>query len=85
MVFVQNELIIPLVKSIYLAGVVFFDAGTVWDINTGFHSSNIKKSIGFGIRWFSPIGPIRLEWGFNIDRKPGDEASNFNFQIGGFF
>ncbi|NPA38888.1 MAG: outer membrane protein assembly factor BamA [Thermodesulfobacteria bacterium] len=84
-VYVQNELLIPLIKSIYFQGVLFFDAGSVWDRQTGFHSSDIKKSWGFGFRWFSPIGPIRLEWGFNINPKPGEEKSNFNFQIGGFF
>ena len=85
MAYFQAETIFPLVKDIQLAGVIFFDIGTAWDKNTGFKTSELKKSVGFGIRWFSPLGPIRMEWGFNIDRKPGEDASNFNFQIGAFF
>jgi len=81
----QNEVLVPLVKSIYLTGVLFFDTGSVWDVDTGFKTSEIREDWGFGLRWFSPIGPIRLEWGFNINPKPGEERSNFNFQIGGFF
>ncbi len=83
--FVQTEGIIPLIKSIDLNCVVFFDMGDVWDREIGFKTSDIRKSVGIGLRWLSPIGPIRLEWGFNIDRKPGEEASNFNFEIGGRF
>ena len=85
MAYVQVENRFPISKSVFLYGVVFFDAGTVWTKDDGFKTSEIKKSVGFGFRWLSPIGPLRFEWGFNIDRKPGEDKSNFNFQIGGFF
>ena len=85
MAYIQVEKIIPLVESIKLAGVVFFDMGTVWDRNNPFKFSEVKKGVGWGIRWFSPLGPIRLEWGYNIDRKEGEPKSNFNFEIGGWF
>ncbi len=83
--FIQTEAIFPIFKSIYLNGVIFFDMGDVWDEKTGFRTSDIRKSIGIGLRWLSPVGPIRIEWGYNIDRKLGDDTSNFNFQIGGRF
>lgn len=85
MFYLQTESIIPLLKDINLNGVIFFDMGNVWDIKTGFQSSDLRKSIGIGLRWLSPFGPLRIEWGYNIDRKPDEDSSNFNFQIGGEF
>lgn len=84
MAFVQLENIFPLVKSMGLHGVVFFDMGNVWE-GKSCKLSDIRKSVGFGIRWLSPMGPLRIEWGYNIDTKPGEEKSNWNFRIGGEF
>jgi outer membrane protein insertion porin family len=49
------------------------------------------KSVGFGFRWFSPIGPLRFEWGIPLDRRKDqagnyiDPAVDFQFTIGSFF
>ncbi|MBX6422156.1 outer membrane protein assembly factor BamA [Thermosulfurimonas sp. F29] len=85
MAFLQAETIFTLIKSINLKGVLFFDTGTVWDKAHGFDSSELRKSVGFGIRWLSPMGPLRIEFGWNIDKKPGEDSSNWNFQLGGNF
>jgi outer membrane protein insertion porin family len=45
----------------------------------------IRKSVGFGFRWFSPIGPLRFEWGIPLDRQPGEDPLVFEFTIGNFF
>jgi len=43
-------------------------------------------AVGFGFRWFSPVGPLRFEWGFPLNRRPGiDQSSLFEFTIGNFF
>jgi len=43
-------------------------------------------SAGFGFRWFSPIGPLRFEWGFPLTRRPRDTQSPlFEFSIGNSF
>ena len=43
-------------------------------------------SFGFGFRWFSPIGPLRFEWGIPITkRNPLDKSIIFEFTIGNFF
>jgi outer membrane protein insertion porin family len=43
-------------------------------------------SAGFGFRWFSPIGPLRFEWGFPLTRRPIDTQSPlFEFSIGNSF
>jgi len=42
----------------------------------------MRSSAGFGIRWFSPMGPIRLELGFNLNPKENERKSLFDFAIG---
>lgn len=46
---------------------------------------NLRMSSGFGIRWFSPLGPLRFEWGFPLNKLSYEESSVFEFTIGNFF
>ena len=46
---------------------------------------NLRLSTGFGIRWFSPLGPLRFEWGFPLNKLSYEESSVFEFTIGNFF
>ncbi|HVU06024.1 MAG TPA: outer membrane protein assembly factor BamA [Polyangiaceae bacterium] len=45
----------------------------------------LRTSWGFGIRWFSPLGPLRFEWGFPFKPLPYEETNVFEFTIGNFF
>ena len=75
----------PLLKEQGIQGLVFFDIGNAYAKDESFGFSNIKKSVGTGIRWYSPIGPLRLEYGWVIGPK-GDEASgNYHFSVGGLW
>jgi len=80
------EYTLPLIKEAGLKGVVFFDAGNAADgISDTF--SDIRMSYGFGIRWFSPIGPLRLEYGIPVNPRDDidDEGGKLEFSIGSFF
>lgn len=77
------EYIIPLPFGIRLAG--FFDIGNVYGFGTDFDPSDLKKAAGGGVRWQSPFGPIRVDYGFNIDRKPGEDMGAFHFSVGAPF
>jgi outer membrane protein insertion porin family len=46
---------------------------------------NLRTSWGFGLRWFSPLGPLRFEWGFPFAPLPFEESYKFEFTIGNFF
>ncbi|MGK4004141.1 outer membrane protein assembly factor BamA [Sorangium sp. So ce1036] len=46
---------------------------------------DVRTSWGFGLRWFSPLGPLRFEWGFPFKRLPYEETYKFEFNIGNFF
>lgn len=48
-------------------------------------TTGLRKSIGFGFRWFSPIGPLRFEWGIPLDAQRGEDPLVFEFTIGNFF
>ncbi|MBI4925217.1 MAG: outer membrane protein assembly factor BamA [Bdellovibrio sp.] len=76
------ELEYPLVREAGIKLVTFFDAGNAFETFPVGHEFKIKTDAGLGIRWFSPIGPLRFEWGFPIMRDPGDPDMNFEFMIG---
>jgi outer membrane protein insertion porin family len=45
----------------------------------------MRTSWGFGFRWFSPMGPLRFEWGFPFKPLPYEKSHLFQFTIGNFF
>jgi outer membrane protein insertion porin family len=75
------ELEYPLVKDAGLKMVGFYDIGNTWDPFPGFGNLDLRMDIGLGIRWFSPIGPLRFEWGFPLGNR-GDPSPVFEFFIG---
>jgi outer membrane protein insertion porin family len=78
------EYLVPIIKDSGLVGLVFFDAGNAW-ADEGDSYDGLRKSAGFGIRWFSPMGPLRLERGYIIDRQPGEDSGRWEFSMGGTF
>ncbi|MFO0594239.1 MAG: outer membrane protein assembly factor BamA [Myxococcaceae bacterium] len=97
--FILNvELEIPLLEKVGIRGVLFFDAGNAFGRNANFFEIpkgdalepmklplGLLYSVGFGVRWFSPIGPLRFEWGIPLTRRPGDQPIQFEFTIGNSF
>ncbi len=80
------ELQVPLIKEANLKGVVFFDAGNAY-AKVGDMFTSFQTSYGFGIRWFSPIGPLRLEYGIPLNPRDGIDTGKgrLEFSIGSFF
>ena len=82
------EIEAPILKSAGITGVVFFDAGNAFGDPLGegnLSLTGLRLSYGAGIRWFSPIGPLRFELGYPINPQEGEEPSVFDFSIGSFF
>ena len=100
------ELEFPIIDKVGIRGVVFFDAGNAWNLESQFCKTTpapqfdpvvqpcftfpnslglLRTSTGFGIRWFSPLGPLRFEWGFPLAPLPYEKSSDFEFTIGNFF
>jgi outer membrane protein insertion porin family len=80
------ECIIPLLKKQGLVGVIFYDAGNVFNNDESIDLGTLRNSVGFGFRWYSPMGPIRLEYGYKLDVKEGEEAGgSWEFSMGSVF
>ncbi|MBI3610849.1 MAG: outer membrane protein assembly factor BamA [Nitrospirae bacterium] len=79
------EYLVPLVPEAKIKGVFFFDAGKAFDDREQIRLNELRYGTGMGIRWISPIGPLRLEWGYNLRHKDGERASNVDFTIGTLF
>ncbi|MBT3257701.1 MAG: outer membrane protein assembly factor BamA [Deltaproteobacteria bacterium] len=75
----------PLLMEQGVTGVVFFDAGNVWtsESEDAYNFSGLKKSVGAGVRWYSPLGPLRLEYGWKLDKMEDEGAGKWEFSIGG--
>jgi outer membrane protein insertion porin family len=47
---------------------------------------DLRFSVGFGFRWFSPLGPLRFEWGFPLKpKRPYENTYEFQFTVGNAF
>jgi outer membrane protein insertion porin family len=77
------EYIIPLPYGIRLA--VFFDIGNAYGFGTKFDLTDLRKGVGAGVRWMSPFGPIRIEYGVKVDRKEGEDFGALQFSVGSPF
>ena len=55
----------------------FVDTGDAFDSG----SPDLKTGVGVGLRWHSPVGPVRLDFASGLDRPPGD-VFRFSFGIG---
>jgi len=52
----------------------------------GVSPTTLRTSIGFGFRWFSPLGPLRFEWGFPLSpKRPYEDTYQFQFTVGNAF
>jgi len=82
----NNEIEVPIVgPPVNLRGVVFFDAGNAFAPGAPIALFDLRSSFGWGIRWFSPVGPLRFEWGVPLKPLPGEQPIVFEFTIGNSF
>jgi len=79
----NEEIIVPIVESLGLKGVVFFDAGNAFSAAHGIDFGEMRMATGFGLRWLSPIGPLRIEFGFPLNPRPDDDRQTVMFSFGG--
>lgn len=79
----QMEFEFPLIAEAGIKGVTFFDIGQAEDDIT---ADRFYSDFGFGFRWFSPIGPLRFEWGFPLRKLyTSPDPVVFEFSIGSPF
>jgi outer membrane protein insertion porin family len=79
----NSEFRFPLYKKLGLIGTIFVDAGNVYGPN--YVGPFLRPTTGVGIRWFSPMGPLRIEYGYNITKHPWERSGAWEFTMGGTF
>ncbi|RLC30699.1 MAG: outer membrane protein assembly factor BamA [Deltaproteobacteria bacterium] len=85
MMYYTLEYRVPILKKQGIVGLVFFDCGNVFEKGESYTFSGIKRSAGGGIRWYSPMGPLRLEYGKNLNPKEDEKSGKWEFSVGGVF
>jgi outer membrane protein insertion porin family len=80
------EYLFPLVSEISFKGVVFFDVGNTWEQGKWpWNGAQLRYACGTGVRWYSPMGPLRFEWGWNLKPGEGETKRVMEFTIGTAF
>jgi outer membrane protein insertion porin family len=64
---------------------LFADAGNVWRDGEKITGASIRSSVGAGLSWVSPVGPLKLSFGAPLRKQPTDRIQRFQFQIGTAF
>ncbi|OGW61193.1 MAG: outer membrane protein assembly factor BamA [Nitrospirae bacterium RBG_16_64_22] len=65
--------------------VAFADAGNVWLVPPAASDLKLRQSAGVGVRYKTPVGPLRLDYARKIDREPGESAGEWHFSLGHAF
>ncbi|MBI4964229.1 MAG: outer membrane protein assembly factor BamA [Desulfomonile tiedjei] len=79
------ECLFPLVDQLKLNGVVFFDVGNAWNASESPFLTTAKAGAGVGIRWVSPMGPLRIEYGWKVSPEKGETPGAVAFSMGQLF
>lgn len=80
------ELLFTMVEEVGMLMVLFYDTGNVFDDDEGFDLGRLRHSAGYGFRWYSPMGLIRIENGYILDPEPGESSNGgWVFTIGSTF
>lgn len=64
---------------------VFGDTGNVWRDGEKMTFDSLRASVGAGLSWISPVGPLKLSFGVPVRKQPTDRIQRFQFQIGTAF
>ena len=78
----------PIVRQAGISTVIFFDAGNAFGDPWGQGRINVQDlrfAYGMGIRWLSPMGPLRFEWGVPVRPYPDERKMVFDFSMGSLF
>ena len=64
---------------------LYADAGNVWGEDQSVTLSSLRASVGAGVSWISPVGPLKLSYGTPVRKQPTDRIQRLQFQIGTAF
>lgn len=70
-------------KNFFLVN--FLDFGNVWGRVGDITLSNLKYTTGLGLRYKTPVGPVRIDYGYKLNREKGESHGEIHFSIGHAF
>ena len=82
--FINNEVLFPLYEPLKVRGLVFLDMGNAFAEGTPYEWS-VKRAVGVGVRFNSPLGAIRLELGFDLAPRYPEKPVVLHFSAGSAF
>jgi outer membrane protein insertion porin family len=65
--------------------VAFLDGGNVWIEVEDIDLSDFKFTTGLGLRYNTPVGPVRIDYGYKLDKERGESSGEVHFSIGHAF
>jgi outer membrane protein insertion porin family len=65
--------------------VTFLDGGNVWQKVQDIEFGSMKYTTGLGLRYNTPVGPLRVDYGHKLQREKGESAGELHFAIGHAF
>ncbi|NJD57749.1 MAG: outer membrane protein assembly factor BamA [Nitrospirae bacterium] len=68
-----------------LSIVPFLDFGNVWVKVSDFKPSDIKYTAGLGLRYGTPVGPLRVDYGYKLNKEKNESSGELHFSIGHAF
>ncbi|MGI9115932.1 MAG: outer membrane protein assembly factor BamA [Chthoniobacterales bacterium] len=74
------EYTFPIIEKV--RGALFYDTGFVEGDAYDFSTSNLASDVGFGVRLDLPVGPLRIDYGFPIEKAGTHGGGKFNFNVG---
>jgi outer membrane protein insertion porin family len=63
----------------------FTDAGNVYLLASEMDLGDLRYTAGLGLRYRSALGPLRVDWGYKLNRRSGESAYRFHFTLGHAF
>lgn len=86
--YTNTEVLFPIYEQLRMRGLVFFDIGNNLDESSTFgdlFTKRMYRAAGVGLHFMSPLGAIRLEYGFNLSPQQGEKSGVLSFSAGSSF
>jgi outer membrane protein insertion porin family len=78
----SNEITFPILSGLGIRGVVFSDAGQSFLLKDSLDITKLQASVGIGVRWKSPFGPLAVDIAFPLNPRPADQSTVFEVGAG---
>ena len=79
------EYILPIVKEMQINAALFLDLGRGFNEGEALDPLGLRQGAGLELRWISPFGPLRVAYGFKVDKRSNEAPGLLEFSIGSLF